>query len=127
MFRQRPPTQVQPADNTRDFAHGFCYLARQQCLHFGSDRKQPIQWRPAVSLKQYGARLYVLPSTSQTNPAYFHLRPDQCLRKKPPPQPAQDSYLYWVAEAVDRDCLIEIGILPHPVRIQIAEWLCKHR
>jgi hypothetical protein len=122
--RQRPGTRARPTENTpTDWIHGFCYLARQQCLHFGSSRKKPVEWRPVISWKQCGSRLYVLPSTSQADPAYFHLKPDQCLRKRPRPEPPRDSYLYWVAELVEPDCLIELGILPHPIRIQIAKWL----
>lgn len=127
MFRQRPPPKptYRPlsAEGPPHWAHGFCYLSRQRDLHFGANRRRPVDWRPVVLVIRYGSRLYVLPATSQPHPDFFHLLPDDCFQIRPPKDPPHDSYLYWVAETAEESLLVKLGVLPHPRRIQIMQWL----
>lgn len=123
-FQLRPGTadQTKSMALDQDWAHGFCYLARQASLWFGHDRREPVAWRPAVSLKREGDQYYVLPGTSRVHTDYFRLTKQDCLHKQTPPD-ERDTYLCPRYEALDRTDLSEIGILPHPVRLRIVQWL----
>jgi hypothetical protein len=130
MFRERTayltPHATEPAGTDGGWAHGFCFLARQERLYFGSDRREPVSWRPTVSWKRYGPLVYVLPATSQQERGFFHLPKDACFYKRLPQEP-QDSYLFWRVEGVVQDALIKVGVLPHGLRIDIAKWLRERR
>ncbi len=137
MFRRRPPPwhpkppvqqpiPPQPSSGLPDWAHGFCYLARQSQLHFGQDRRDPVAWRPVVSLVRQGELFQVLPSTRRPKQTFFHLRAEDFFLKRTPSEPPTDSYLCHHYEAIPLDVLREIGVLGHPLRIRIADWL-KYR
>lgn len=139
MFRRRPPpwqpkpavqqpTLPQPSSDLPDWAHGFCYLARQNQLYFGSDRHPPVEWRPVVSLARQGELVQLLPSTRhpRRKSDFFHVRAEDLFLRRTPEEPRTDSYLYYRFEALLAEDLINIGVLPHPLRIQIADWL-KYR
>ena len=139
MFRRRPPPwQPQPPvqqaapppplPDLPDWAHGFCYLARQNQLYFGSDRHPPVEWRPVVSLARQGELVQLLPSTRhpRRKSDFFHVRAEDLFLRRTPEEPRTDSYLYYRFEALLAEDLINIGVLPHPLRIRIADWL-KYR
>lgn len=88
MFRRYPPEPVEPQQQPPgDWAHGFCYLARQGDLHFGRNRRNLTEWRPVVSLVKRGELFQVLPATSHPHPGFFHLHPEDCFAKRAPTQP----------------------------------------
>ena len=125
MFRQRPGRPAPPSTaSVEDWADGFCYWARQSYLCFGHDRREPVEWRPVVSIARRDGRLVVLPATTSPNPRFFHLAADQCLRTKPV-QEKKDNYLSYAYETLPPAALQpgKMGVLPHPVRIELAEWL----
>lgn len=124
MFRQKPPLSPSPDPApSADWAHGFHYLAPQSALIFGSDRREPVAWRPGVSLARHGLFTLLLPATRRPNPAFFHLKPTDWFPRRPPPKPPTDGYLSHQYEAVAHDRLIALGVLRHGLRIQIADWL----
>lgn len=139
MFRRRPPPwqpqpPVEPAfpppppPDLPDWAHGFCYLARQNQLIFGSDRHPPVEWRPVVSLAKQGNLFQLLPSTRhpRRKSDFFHIRAEDFFLRRTPAEPPTDSYLHYQRERLSAEALIHIGVLPHPLRVQIADWL-KYR
>lgn len=133
MFRRRPPpwqppspdpsVSPHPAPGLPDWAHGFFYLAPQSRLYFGSDRRAPVTWRPGISLARHGTFTLLLPATRRPNPEFFHLKPDDWFPRRPSPEPPTDGYLSHQYESVTHDRLIELGILRHGLRVDIAHWL----
>lgn len=128
MFRRRPTLTKGTAQDliTDDFAHGHCFLARQEALVFGSNRKIPVTWRHTVSLRRVDNRLTVFPATTDPDRRFFHIEAGQCFLKRAPRAAPRDSYLCPAFEAVLCDEAIEIGIFDHPIRIQIAKWLQEY-
>lgn len=130
MFRHRPPDlPPQPDEDTLDgaefgdWAHGFCYLARQSALAFGRRRYRKNHWRPVVSLARRGQFFLVFPATTQANPRFFHLRAADCFFKRRPPAPQKDSFLCYRYEALSPESLIETGVVAHTLRLKIMAWL----
>ena len=124
MFRQKPLISLSPDQApTTDWAHGFHYLAPQTALLFGSDRREPVPWRPGVSLARRGIFTLLLPATRRPNLEFFHLKPGDLSFTKQSPKERTDSYLSYQYEAVSHDRLIELGVLRHGLRIDIAAWL----
>lgn len=124
MFRKKPATS--PSLDTApspDWAHGFHYLAPQSALIFGSDRREPVTWRPGVSLARRGAFTLLLPATRRPNPKFFHIKTDDWFPRRSPAEPPTDGYLSYQYEAVTHDRLIELGVLRHGLRLDIATWL----
>ncbi|MDG4584589.1 MAG: hypothetical protein P9E67_10990 [Candidatus Competibacter sp.] len=138
MFRRRPPPwqpkpeaqqpSPPPSPDVPDWAHGFCYLARQNQLIFGSDRHPPVEWRPVVSLVKQGNLFQLLPSTRhpRRKSDFFHIRAEDFFLRRIPAEPPTDSYLNSQRERLSAETLINTGVLPHPLRVQIADWL-KYR
>mgnify|MGYP001768013954 CR=1 FL=1 len=128
MFRRKPPASppLEPAPSP-DWAHGFHYLAPQSALMFGSNRREFKPWRPGISLARRGAFTLLLPATRRPNPEFFHLKPDDWFPRRPPPSPPSDGYLSPQYEAVAHDRLIELGILRHGLRVDIAHWLKRRQ
>ena len=132
MFRRRPARKIDLDVESRsgqgeapvvpEFAHGHCFLAPQGALEFGSDRREPVAWRPVVSLAARGPIRQVLPSTGHHRPAFYPLKRDRCFVARPRTD-IRDSYLAPWVEAIHVSGLIEIGVLPHPERLAIAAWL----
>jgi hypothetical protein len=106
-----------------DWADGFCYAAKQSHLIFGSDRKKPVNSRFVVSCVKHNDRIIVLPATSQDTTDFFHFAADQCYQRHKSYKPPRDSYLCPRYESLPKHALTKIGVLPHPIRIQIAHWL----
>ena len=123
MFQRRPKVASPPVNGRPPPAHGFCYLARQASLVFGSDRKQPVEWRPVVSLRSEGELAYVLPSTTKERSEFFRLPREACFVNRLRQDVADTSYLCPRQEVIDRKELIEIGVLLHEYRISLATWL----
>jgi hypothetical protein len=124
MFRRKPPTSPPPEPAlSPDWAHGFHYLAPQTELVFGRNRREPKAWRPGISLVRRGAFTLLLPATRRPNPEFFHLKPDDWFPRRPPSDPPTDSYLSHQYEALTHDRLIELGVLRHGLRVDIAYWL----
>ena len=121
-FQRRPASSSAEPVLAQEWAHGFCYIARQSRLWFGQDRREPVDWRPAVSLKREGDDFYVLPGTRRSNPDFFQLTPQDGLYKQARSE-ARDTYLCPRYEAVNRIDLKEIGVLHHPVRVRLMQWL----
>lgn len=69
----------------------------------------------------------VLPATRRPNPEFFHLKPDDWFPRRPPPEPPTDGYLSPQYESVAHDRLIELGVLRHGLRVDIAHWLKRRQ
>ncbi len=121
MFRYRPAPSA--AEGLPDWASGTCSLARQSQLLFGCDRRNPVEWRPSVSLARREDRIVVLPATTRRDPSFFHLAAGQCFLTRKRDEPERDSYLCPRYESLPLSGLIAYGVLPHAVRVQIAHWL----
>ncbi len=125
MYRRRPPAQggfSDPPAIPCDGVHGFCYLAPQSALYFGSTRRHPLEWRPVVSAIATQGRRYVLPATTQPGHDFYPLDPHRCFPKRHLAQTVT-SWLCPQMELVDADALIEIGVLPHDESLRIVAWL----
>jgi len=121
LYQRRPTPHTPAPPHHADFALGKCSLAQQSDLIFGRQRRSPVEWRPVVIWSALDDIAYVLPATTRPDPLFFHLEHQRCLLKQPQSTP-QDSYLCPRIEALHRTALIEIGILDHPTRIEIAQW-----
>ena len=115
------PAPIGPSDGATQFAHGFCYLSPQSVLAFGSDRREPVSWRPVVSLRAKRGIRYVLPATTKPRADFFHLEKERCFVSGARPI-EKDGYLAPWVEAVRLGELIELGVLPHPDRLAIGAW-----
>ncbi len=125
-FQHRPAPAAPAAEPTESqWAHGFCYLARQARLQFGYDRYEPVEWRPVISLQRDRDSCHVLPATRKYKPTFFPLEPADCHYKKPHPngEPPQTSYYFPRPERLSPEDMIELGVLPHPLRIRLFQWL----
>ncbi len=129
MFRRRPPELPALVEagqsDIPDKAEGFCFRARQQDLHFGSNRREPVATRPVVSLARRGRWRSALPATTRPNPRFFRVTADQPFRKWQPTDP-RDSYLCPRYETLPDERLRKVGLVPQPVRVDIARWLRRH-
>lgn len=124
MFRRRPPTQppaLQADLPEQDKTHGFLYWADQQALVFGADRREPRSHRLSLSLARGTDLTAVLPCTTQSNPAFFHLSPEHCLRKSRSAD--RDSYVCPRYETVANRHLREEGIVTQAARVRVMRWL----
>jgi hypothetical protein len=119
LYQRRPKPQSRPLQ--AEFAQGKCYLARQSALVFGRNRREPVEWRVAVSWALNGPRVYVLPSTTKHHPDFFFLPRDRCFLKRRH-EDARDTYLCPQVEALSLSDVIELGILDRPTRLDIADW-----
>lgn len=119
LYQRRPkPRTTAP---TTDFAQGKCYLVRQAALVFGSNRRESVDWRYAVSWAIEGPRGYLFPGTTKIRKDFFCVPRNKCFLKRSHHE-EKDSYLCPRVEVVSVDDMIELGILDHPTRIAIANW-----
>lgn len=129
LYRRRPPAQggdlVQPAMPSEG-VHGFCYLAPQAALFFGSTRRHPTEWRPVVSALAGLGRRYVLPATTTRDHAFYPLRRERCFLRRQGHQQT-DNWLCPRMEAIEVRNLIELGVLPHAESLRILDWLRERR
>ncbi len=125
LYRRRPPAQggdLVPPVMPSEGVHGFCYLARQASLYFGSTRRHATEWRPVVSAIADQGRRYVLPATTTRDRAFYALRRERCFLKRQGNQQA-DSWLCPRMEPIEVRELIELGVLPHEESLRILNWL----
>ncbi|HCB15035.1 MAG TPA: hypothetical protein DEP36_15925 [Gammaproteobacteria bacterium] len=121
-FQHRPPPPDRELFLEQAWAHGFRYIARQSKLRFGHDRGEPVEWRYVVSIRRDGDTYLVAPGTKKSNRDFFRLTAQDFLSKKARPD-AGDSYLCHRVEGVNHADLRERGVLHHPVRIRLMQWL----
>jgi hypothetical protein len=127
MYRNYPKTvSVESASEEPlpDWIEGHCLKAPQVFIQFGSNRKELASTRPVISFRKRDGYVLVLPATTKANAAFFMLKPDDCFCKNkrkmrtgyisPRWEPVRVSYTKHFRE---------IGWLPHPIRIQVADWL----
>jgi hypothetical protein len=129
MFRNPPRSTTLPSLSIGDgepppFADGFFFAIRQSALDFGANRRTPRAWRPGLVLWRREPAVAVLPSTTRNrrnNPRFFPVPPGEALFRQPD---ARQSFLYWRYETLGPSTLGQkIGMVSHPVRIQVMEWL----
>ena len=125
MFTGRPLPPLPPVVAEADWATGFLHRCRQSALLFGSDRRIPVPSRPVVETQRDGYLVVVLPNTRQdqsTNPDFFELTPE---RVQWTGGSEQRSFTYYRYETVPAEALIgrKIGVMPHPARIALLNWL----
>lgn len=126
MFTGKPLPSFKPLpDSVREagWAAGFVYATRQSALEFGSDRREPVAARPVVEVRPDGARRIVLPCTSKDNSrdANFRELTDQIEWTR---SNTRRTFVYARYETIMPDAMFnKIGVLGHPARIQLLDWL----
>lgn len=127
MFTGSPiPESLPPELVAAGKADGFVQLCQQQQLHFGSDRRKPVDYRPVVVLRAHGGRLAVLPCTTQVErepEALFRLSAQRVFWTRPN-QP--ESGAYWRYEMIDgRAASLRIGTLTQGARVDLWKWITE--
>ena len=119
-----PPSHPLP-DSVREagWAAGFLHAADQAALHFGSNRRVPVQARPVVEIRNDGPRVVVLPCTSQDNSGHADFR-EITSQIEWSRVETRRTFACARYEALAPEALhAKIGTLTHPGRIQLLEWL----
>lgn len=126
MFTGKPLPPLRPLPDAvldAGWAAGFVHIARQSALGFGSDRRIAVAARPAVEIRKDGARVVVLPCTSQDSSMKPDFRELTGLVEWKRPT-ARRTFACARYEVVPAEALLEkIGALGHPARIQLLDWL----
>lgn len=124
MFTGRPLPPLPPVLRDEAYADGFVFQCPQDRLTFGSDRKTPVPTRPVVRLRRDGTRVLVLPCTTKQkmHPSfYFELTPERVQWLQPNDR---RSFAFYRYESVPAEALLaKIGVMPHPARIALMQWL----
>ena len=119
-----PPLRILP-DSVREagWAAGFLHAADQAALHFGWNRREPVRARPVVEIRKDGPRVVVLPCTSQdkSESAGFRELTGQIEWMRPEMRRTFASARYELVEP--GHLYSKIGVLGHPARIQLLDWL----
>lgn len=109
-------------------AEGFVHVCDQAALMFGSNRREPVAFRPVVSVRKDGARAVVLPCTTKdhsTDPDFFELVNDQHVQWTRP-WDGRRSFASCRYEVVAQAHLRQkVGVMPQSVRIQLLDWLME--
>jgi hypothetical protein len=125
MFVPRKAEALPSAVAEAGKADGFVHICEQAALMFGSDRRNPTNYRPVVALRSDGPRVIVLPCTrkeSQDNPDFFELDETHVMWSRPPNE--RRSFAYYRYEVVAGANLRgKIGAMPQPARIELLNWL----
>lgn len=125
MYTGKPLPPLPSIIQEAGWAAGFIHVCRQSALGFGSDRKMPVATRPVVELRIDGNRRVVLPCTSQNkspDAEFYELTvPDKVVWTR---IFHGRTFVFRRYEAVLAEVLIEkIGVMPHPARITLLDWL----
>jgi hypothetical protein len=125
MFRARQADVVPHSVVEAGKADGFVHVCEQGALMFGSDRREPSNYRPVVAVRNDGPRFVVLPCTTKesTNSADFFSLDDQRVMWS---RPSNDrtSFAYYRYEVVGGERLkAKIGVMPQAARIELLTWL----
>jgi len=108
-----------------DKADGFVHVCEQGSLMFGSDRREPTNYRPVVAVRNDGPRVVVLPCTTKdsTNfPDFFELNDQRVEWTRP--SNGHSSFACCRYEVVAGTRLKgKIGVMPQPARIELLTWL----
>jgi hypothetical protein len=127
MFTGNPLPASLPADLvSAGKADGFVQLCQQQFLHFGSDRRTPVDYRPVVLLKSFGGRLAVLPCTTQVQrePDALFVLDTQRVFWTRPNQPRSGAH--WRYEMIDAEhATLRIGTLTQNARVDLLKWIAE--
>lgn len=107
-----------------DKANGFVHLCDQSALMFGSDRAQPVPYRPVVEVRHYLDWVVVLPCTSK-QPAvsgdFFALTDSRIMWTK---RQERRSFAFYRYEPVAPSHLkAKIGVMHQAARIELLAWL----
>jgi len=106
-------------------ADGFIHVCEQAALMFGSDRREPTNYRPVVAVRNDGPRFVVLPCTTKNNmnPAdFFELNDQRVMWSRPSSD--RTGFAYYRYEVVSGERLKgKIGVMPQPARIELLTWL----
>lgn len=119
MFRQ-PPHVRRP--DTR--IGGIFYWVCQDSLDFGRDRNPPVKFRPCLIHPRNGPTLTVLPSTTKNKKncrAFFEIPKSEALFKR---ENGKTTFVYYRNEQVEYGALgNKLGLISHPLRLKIMEWI----
>jgi len=125
MFWARKAVALPDSVIEADKADGFIHICQQAALSFGSNRREPTDYRPVVAVRRDGPRAVVLPCTTkdQTNsPEFFELNDDRAKWTHPPD--GRKSFAHFRYEVVAGSHLKgKIGVMPQPARIELLAWL----
>jgi hypothetical protein len=106
-------------------AEGFVQLCEQAALFFGSDRRQPTEYRPVVRVRKDGLRRVVLPCTTRDHsesPEFFALTRERAMWTRP--NDDRQSYAHYRCEVVSDDALrAKIGVMNQNARVDLLRWL----
>lgn len=127
MFRLRDAKQKLPPEiNDEGKAKGFVHVCDQSALMFGSDRKEPVNYRPVVSVRRDGMRAVVLQCTTKdqsASPDFFELVNDKHVQWTKS-WDGRRSFACCCYEVINGAHLrFKVGVMPQPARIEIFNWL----
>jgi hypothetical protein len=122
VFRHRFQTS-QPKTPPTEPVEGFLFRIQQQALHFGADRKIPVQSRPALPWKRRDNWAVVLPATSKPNntPSFFKLDESDVRWIYANPNPIFISCNYETIQATELHH--KLAVISQNARMNIAHWL----
>jgi len=125
MFLARPAEVLPDSVVEAGKADGFIHVCEQAALMFGSDRREPSNYRPVVAVRNDGPRFVVLPCTSKDNtksPDFFELDDQRVMWSRP--STSQRSFAYYRYEVMAGTHLKgKIGAMPQAARVQLLTWL----
>jgi hypothetical protein len=125
MFLARRADALPDSVIEADKADGFIHICQQAALSFGSDRREPTDYRPVVAIRNDGPRVVVLPCTTQDHtrsPEFFELNEDRA--KWTRASDGRKSFANYRYEVVAGSRLKgKIGVMPQPARIELLAWL----
>ena len=121
-----PPSLPKPENGMPAWADGFFYKIHQSNLDFGRNRKEPVEWRPFLTLLRHEPAISVLPCTTRgkhNHPDYFAVPPDQARFKT---EQAVQSFLFYHYETLHPSKLGQkIGLVSHSTRLDVMAWIIK--
>lgn len=125
MFTGRPTPPLPSLVTDAGWATGFLHLCAQSALTFGAARATPVRSRPIVEIRREGARIVVLPCTSQDKTQrddFFELTPARVMWVQ---ANARRGFCYYRYETVQATALVKekVGTMDHGTRLDLLQWL----
>lgn len=126
MFTGKPLPPLPLPLSGEDWANGMIHFAKQDFLDFGQNRRVRVKTRLVVAIRTNGARLVVLPCTSQDesdSKEFFELNDERVMWVRKPKY--DKSYANCEYDTIHENALSDkkVAVLRHPARLDIIRWL----